>query len=180
MNKPIDEALFFSSDTDSSNEETVKEQCFICFDDLHIPFELPCKHKAHYNCLMGVVNKLCPLCRNPIPKELYKKAEVNTDVLKDADKLLWMYKARSGRGWWFFDPNIAFDIEKAYQEFLEDRDKKETTYTVRGHKYTINFVTMVQTSHVEVKREVYRRSSDNDRRDIKVLGVGGLVSSNTS
>lgn len=178
MHKPIDEALFDSTEVDKEVDGKKKEEitCVICYEELTIPFSLPCKHEAHYNCLMGIQNRLCPFCREPIPKELYKKAQVDIDVLKEADKLLWMYKARSGRGWWFFEPNIDIDIEKAYQEYLLDNRKKEVKYIIRGGSYKIDFSTMKQKSPDNIERDVYRRSADNDRRDLMILGVGGLTS----
>ena len=109
MDKPLDEALFEEIlEEEKKDEENI---CYICMDVLDLPYKLPCKHEGHYNCLMGVQNRLCPLCRAPIPREITKKAEIDIDVLKDVDKLLWMYKARSGRGWWFFEANISKDIE---------------------------------------------------------------------
>lgn len=175
MQKPIDETLF-EQIVNEEEDEDEEEVCPICLEVPELPFSLPCGHKGHYNCFMGIQNSSCPLCRASIPKELYRKAEIDKDIFKETEKLLWLYKTRSGAGWWFFDADIAKEIEDSYQLYLKDKEKKQINYIVRGKIYTIDFTSMIQTSPQGAKRDVYRRSADNDRRDFMILGVGGLTS----
>src|ERR1019366_6043935 len=109
----------------SQEEVEEVEKCCICLELLSknsIPITLPCKHRGHHNCLMGVTNKLCPLCRSPIPDTMRKDVVVEEDPLEGKEPPLWEYESRDGTGWWQYLPSHSDTIEEVYQAQYRNRN----------------------------------------------------------
>jgi len=168
--------------TTNNIEKEEEETCVICLDPMipsSIPITLPCKHRGHYNCLMGVVNKLCPLCRHPIPKHLYKKVEIDYDPLQGHER--WLWGSRDGATWYYYLAEHDKLLEEGYQTYLlacsrdpqETRKNNEVKLLVRGSTYTINFVTMEQRAPSGVVRRVKRLRQYEEPEGIR--GFAGAV-----
>lgn len=51
---------------DETKDEICTEDCSICLEQLKSYIKLPCSHKIHKTCLLGLLNRnilLCPLCK---------------------------------------------------------------------------------------------------------------------
>jgi hypothetical protein len=46
-------------------------ECCVCLDE-KIPYNIPCKHNLCKECYDKLIQKICPLCRRPIPIEIKK------------------------------------------------------------------------------------------------------------
>jgi hypothetical protein len=160
------------------------EECCICTENLEIttiPLKLPCGHIAHHDCLMGVVNGLCPLCRAPIPLEYRKRIVVVEDVFDGKDPPLWMYMSRDNQMWWYYRPDHAKVIEEAYRKMRLVIDaggrvgaqESTVSLTIHGKQYTIDMVAMIQRSNDGAMRNVKRREPTDEPENIK--GVAGAV-----
>ena len=56
------------------------QTCDVCYDLLQYPVNLPCSHIFCFLCIKGAYfnNKLCPMCRAPIPDHIIKRPQVKT------------------------------------------------------------------------------------------------------
>ena len=157
----------------------VVETCCICLSELKkdtIPIVLPCGHPGHHNCLMGVENKLCPLCRAPIPASLRKRVIVEDDPLEGKEPPLWQYQSRDGRAWWQYLPEHSAAIEEQYQALLGGARGRAATIvhlTIQGKQYQIDLRNMVQVSPEGHSRTIMRREPTDEPENIK--GLAGAV-----
>jgi hypothetical protein len=152
-------------------KEPAVEDCCICTCPLvpsSIPIVLPCTHSGHYNCLMGVVNGLCPLCRAPIPRELKRRVYIAEDPYRGREPPLWIYASRDNRTWWYFDVDVADEIEAACEARLPS-----LKVSIRGQLYTVDLRRMVQVSPDGATRAIRRRDPHRDPEGIK--GFAGAV-----
>ena len=48
----------------------IEDECPICFDNCYYLCITKCKHSICIKCLLNLYYPVCPLCRNPLDKEL--------------------------------------------------------------------------------------------------------------
>jgi hypothetical protein len=155
------------------------EDCVICMDPLTpntIPVALPCKHVAHHNCLLGVRNKLCPICRAPIPADLFHHVVISDDPFEGKEPPLWMYASRDGVTWWYYLPAHSEELEAEYQHVRALRrppPSAEVVLTVQGKHYAVDVVKFQQRSPDGATRRVKRRERTQEPEGIR--GVAGAV-----
>jgi Ring finger domain/WWE domain len=155
------------------------EDCVICTDPMlanTIPVRLPCGHSAHRNCLLGVRNKLCPLCRAPIPVELFHHVEVEDDPFEGGEPPLWMYASRDGVTWWYYLPAHSELLEAEYQRVRALRRRPpsaEVVLTVQGKHYAVDVVGFEQRAPDGATHKVKRRERTQEPEGIR--GVAGAV-----
>lgn len=179
-------AQLYSSPSNSDEEDNTandtpskEDDCCICLQPLDkpsIPITLPCKHSGHYNCLMGVRNGLCPLCRSPIPKNLAKKVEIDYDPQEGQNMPLWLYGSRDNTTWWYFQAEHSEIMEAGYQKYEESNHNPQHTeiqLLIRGQLYVINFSRMKQKSPNGVERTIKRRKPHEEPEGIR--GIAGAV-----
>jgi len=163
---------------ETTQAEEKIEQCCICTDPLSkdsIPVTLPCGHRGHHNCLMGIQNKLCPLCRGPIPDTLEKRVYLEEDPLDGKEPPLWEYESRDGVSWWQYLPAHSSTIEEKYQAWKSSSRASPSLVelTVRGKIYKLDFRVMKQSSPEGYTRSIRRREPTRDPENIK--GIAGAV-----
>lgn len=98
------------------------DECPICLDEMKVPYKLPCGHKLHYLCVKEAYekhNQNCPLCRAPIPADVYDAAVLASEPKWDEYK--WFYAGNNG-GWWAYDDvEYQNQLEAGYQKYLTSR-----------------------------------------------------------
>jgi hypothetical protein len=161
------------------------ESCCVCLEPLEtsrLPVKLSCRHWLHYNCALGVANRLCPLCRTPIPRSLRQGLELDADPFEGQEPPLWEYEARGpGSLTWQYEPEHSREIEVVYQRVLVIRaagrvpSQAESTLAlvIRGQQYVVDVVAMQQRSPSGATRAVRRREPGSDPERVK--GVAGAT-----
>lgn len=109
-----------------------QKTCAICTtDSINLPYALDCGHVYCYLCIKShkLANKdkaVCPLCRVPIGKDITEKAKLNQCInTKPRQHLqyVWYYHGRNN-GWWKYDDESCFELEKMYQEYVNKKNQQ--------------------------------------------------------
>lgn len=154
----------------------IQEICSICLEELtniRIPVKLPCNHRSCYNCICGVKENKCPLCRANIPPNFLKDYKTSENVFDGKSQPLWMYESRDSVTFWYFQMDQSEEIEEAYQKFIKKEQKEDLYLTIRGQNYKIDFSKMIQISPMGISRIIKRRDEKNDIDMVK--GVSGVL-----
>ena len=124
-------------------------------------------------------NSGSPLGHSPTHTPLNQSGEtVGNSSSSSADKsqAVWLYAG--GSGYWQYDPRTNSDMEMAYQEYVEDGEKKEKEMWILHRKYFINFETMEQCFQDSYgrnkKRGIKRVDLKTEYLPFDVKGVAGL------
>lgn len=136
------------------------QTCDVCYDLLQYPVNLPCSHIFCFLCIKGAYfnNKLCPMCRAPIPDHIIKRPQVTktsdsknssrssrSDSLRsnskktekaDESSIFWCYESRrENKTWWKYDARTCTELETFYQQYLTDIDKTFHDLQIAGEMY---------------------------------------------
>jgi hypothetical protein len=155
------------------NEE-IKEECPICYDNINLIYETTCKHRFCYLCLKRSFlsdNKECPLCREPLPDDLCERASSKYEF--DIPDICWSYSGFKD-GVWYYDISSTEIIEEAYQKYLIDNKKYRFNISILGRQYIINFDNMTQKSDKKVVRNIFRIDRNQDNSEHELKGMAGL------
>ncbi len=165
------------------------DECSICLQPKELKWALPCNHSFCYLCLKGSIeanSSGCPICRGPIPNDVYEKAKMK-DMgapeieMEDVD-YRWLYSGRNS-GWWAYSDSHNRIIEAAFKSFLQEDllgggdDTGSVNINIYGKNYTVNFTAMTQTSSHGDWRNIKRLASEEDLEgfDEKLLkGIAGI------
>lgn len=171
----------------SSNEDV----CGVCLETVNVkklPIELDCHHKFCFLCIKGVcdTNPVCPICRNGISSSIITNS--TTPLPSESPDIYWLYTARNN-GWWRYDPVTSEEIEKNYQEYIQESEKLEESeneeesvsqmlnidhsefiISIMGREYRIDFVHMEQSCDGNVRS--IKRETNVDTLTIR--GIAGL------
>ena len=172
----------------SSGTEHEVDECSICMETPELKWTLPCNHSFCYLCLKGAIesaNNGCPLCRGPIPNDVYENAKMKdmgswTLELENVD-YRWLYSGRND-GWWAYSDSHNRIIEAAFKSFLQeemlgDGGDDSVSINIYGKVYTISFTDMTQKSPYNDWRNIKRLAGDEDIEnfDGKTLkGIAGI------
>ena len=165
------------------------DECSICMETPELKWTLPCNHSFCYLCLKGAIESNssgCPMCRGPIPNDVYENAKMKDmgapDIeIEDVD-YRWLYSGRSN-GWWAYSDTHNRIIEAAFKSFLQEDllgggdDTASVNINIYGKNYTVNFTAMTQTSPHGDWRNIKRLASEEDLEgfDEKLLkGIAGI------
>lgn len=147
-------------------------ECSICLDSPNLPFTLECNHTFCYLCIKRAYissNKLCPLCRHPIPREIYEHAKLQKELHHSNNTIKWLYKGRQS-GWWEYDNITSELIEDAYNS-----NKQLILVNILGSPYIIDLRKWKQILTITpfTERQIKRVDTSNElAKNIK--GIAGL------
>lgn len=159
------------------------QTCDVCYDLLQYPVNLPCSHIFCFLCIKGAYfnNKLCPMCRAPIPDHVIKRPQVtktsNSKKTEKADEssIFWCYESRrENKTWWKYDARTCTELETFYQQYLTDIDKTFHDLQIAGEMYEIDLSTKRQYRKNQTgKRRLIIRSSELSPADV-IVGTAGI------
>lgn len=180
------------------NMSLSNQTCDVCYDFLQYPVNLPCSHTFCFLCIKGAYfnNKLCPMCRSPIPDHIIKRPQVQQSTNKKSqtinssssssvqpnhlytnNKVYWCYESRrEQKTWWKYDNRTSIALEELYQKYLTDIDQTFHDLQIAGEIYEIDFSTKRQyrKNHTGKKRLIIR-SSELGPADV-IVGTAGIKS----
>jgi len=180
------------------------QTCDVCYDLLQYPVNLPCSHIFCFLCIKGAYfnNKLCPMCRAPIPDHVIKRPQVkkstsNSTIANstsrsdssrsnsystrskkaenDKPSIFWCYESRrENKTWWKYDARTCTELETFYQQYLTDIDKTFHDLQIAGEMYEIDLSTKRQyRKNHSGKRRLIIRSSELSPADV-IVGTAGI------
>lgn len=179
------------------------QTCDVCYDLLQYPVNLPCSHIFCFLCIKGAYfnNKLCPMCRAPIPDHIIKRPQVKTSskssnstvanssrssrsnslrssskkAENDKPSVFWCYESkRENKTWWKYDARTCTELEAFYQQYLTDIDKTFHDLQIAGEMYEIDLSTKRQyRKNHSGKRRLIIRSSELSPDDV-IVGTAGI------
>ena len=82
--------------SDISKPEEIKQEtnsdqecCCICLDNKKaFSFKTNCSHDICIECLLQMKKSICPLCRNPFPKEIDNLLTKNTEKIRVVERVV--------------------------------------------------------------------------------------------
>ena len=148
------ERINYQNKNTDLNMSLSNQTCDVCYDFLQYPVNLPCSHTFCFLCIKGAYfnNKLCPMCRSPIPDHIIKRPQVQQSTNKksqtinstapsssssSSSQIYWCYESRrEQKTWWKYDKRTSIELENLYQKYLTDIGQTFHDLQIAGEIYT--------------------------------------------